>query len=249
MNTRGIILAAGRGSRLQRLTDARPKCLVELAGRPLLHWQVAALRGAGIREILVVRGYRAELIAGDFATCENPRWEQTHMVASLLCARDWLRAGPCVVSYSDIVYPAAALEALVSATAPLAILYDVNWRRLWERRFADPLSDAESFRIDAHGLVTEIGRKPRTIDDVQGQYMGLLRFTPAVLAWIDELAVRDGLDLDRTDMTTLLGRLLAAGRSVQGVPWTGAWCEVDNAADLAVASEIVAAGELSLVSA
>ena len=46
---KAIILAAGRGSRLLSLTEDRPKCLVEAGGKPLLAWQIEALRGAGIQ--------------------------------------------------------------------------------------------------------------------------------------------------------------------------------------------------------
>ena len=45
---KGIILAAGRGSRMGVLTDERPKCLTVLAGRTLLEWQIEAMRKAGI---------------------------------------------------------------------------------------------------------------------------------------------------------------------------------------------------------
>ena len=51
---RAIILAAGRGSRMGSLTDRVPKCLVSLAGRPLLEWQKAALRKAGIDTVALI---------------------------------------------------------------------------------------------------------------------------------------------------------------------------------------------------
>ena len=59
-----IILAAGRGSRMRELTDTKPKCLLELAGRPLLHWQLDALRDAGVERIVLVRGYAAHTLVG-----------------------------------------------------------------------------------------------------------------------------------------------------------------------------------------
>ena len=61
---KAIILAAGRGSRMKNMTDERPKCLVELGGKPLLEYQLTALRQAGINEIAVVTGYRRELLVG-----------------------------------------------------------------------------------------------------------------------------------------------------------------------------------------
>ena len=85
----GIILAAGRGSRMKELTAEKPKCLLELAGKPLLHWQLAAMRRAGIEKSLVVRGYAGHCLQGDFETVENPRWENTNMLSSLLCAKDF----------------------------------------------------------------------------------------------------------------------------------------------------------------
>src|SRR5437899_3286230 len=70
---RAIILAAGRGKRLGPLGDGRPKCLVELSGKPLIERQVAALRGGGVSEIGIVRGYRADGLARDRAIARPAR--------------------------------------------------------------------------------------------------------------------------------------------------------------------------------
>ena len=59
---RAVILAAGRGSRMGHLGDDRPKCLIELEGKPLIERQIAALRRGGVDEIEIVRGFRAEMI-------------------------------------------------------------------------------------------------------------------------------------------------------------------------------------------
>ncbi|MBF0332830.1 MAG: phosphocholine cytidylyltransferase family protein [Alphaproteobacteria bacterium] len=233
---RAIILAAGRGSRLGELTGDRPKCLVELFGQPLLRTQITALREGGVDEIAVVRGYRGETLDG-FGTAffENPRWSETNMVMSLAAAAPWLREEPCVVSYSDIFYPPDLVRRLASTTAAIAIAYDVNWRALWSRRFADPLSDAETFAVDESGLVVEIGAKPRRFEEVRGQYMGLLRIAPQGWAWIEALLAEIGPPAaDRLDMTGLLGRLVAAGKPIQGVPFDGVWGEVDSPSDIAV---------------
>lgn len=234
---KAIILAAGRGSRMKTLTEERPKCLVELYGRPLLEWQLAALKDAGIGEIAIVTGYKRELLAGrGLVEFQNPRWAETNMVASLACAGEWLRDEPCIVSYSDIFYEASAPSLLMETDAELAITYDPNWRVLWESRFEDPLSDAETFKMDPSGVLLEIGQKPARIEDIQGQYMGLLRFTPA--AWIKVEALRESLDehmRDRLDMTGMLQRLIVGhGARIHALPYEGRWGEVDSAEDLAV---------------
>ncbi|MBS1189594.1 MAG: putative sugar nucleotidyltransferase [Rhodocyclaceae bacterium] len=232
---KAILLAAGRGSRMKDLTDDRPKCLVEIHGKPLLEWQRAALKEAGIDEIGIVTGYRREMLANrGMREFNNPRWEQTNMVTSLACAQDWLENEPCIVSYSDIFYSADAVRTLMRSDAALAITYDPDWRQLWEKRFADPLLDAETFRLNPDGTLAEIGSQPQTLGEIEGQYMGLLRISPA--AWAEIRRIRTALPQewqDRMHMTGTLQRVIEAGRiPIVPLPYRGEWGEVDSAEDL-----------------
>jgi choline kinase len=234
---KAIILAAGRGSRMKNLTEERPKCLVELRGKALLDWQLEALHGAGITDIAIVTGYKRELLAGrGLVEFHNPRWAETNMVSSLACAQDWLQSVPCVVSYSDIFYSPVAVKSLMDCQASLAVTYDPNWLELWTRRFGDPLLDAETFRLTTEHTLAEIGNKPKSVAEVQGQYMGLLRFTPD--GWAEVLRVRSGLaseQCDKMHMTGTLQKVLDAGRvTIVAVPYSGEWGEVDSAEDLVV---------------
>jgi len=234
---KAIILAAGRGSRMKSLTDERPKCMVELRGKTLLAWQLEALRGAGISEIAVVTGYKRELLASqELVEFHNPRWAQTNMVSSLACAEAWLQQEPCIVSYSDIFYSPVAVQSLMSCKASLAVTYDPNWLELWTERFGDPLLDAETFRMTGAGQLAEIGNKPTSVDDIQGQYMGLLRFTPE--GWAEVVRLRSALtpqQCDKVHMTNTLQQVIEAGRvAIQAVEYTGEWGEVDSAEDLFV---------------
>lgn len=248
MNTAGVILAAGRGSRMRDLTADRPKCLVELAGKPLLSWQLAAL--SGIDEILIVRGYRGEMLAEYGETAENPLWESTNMLSSLLCAapftqRFFASGGErLVVSYSDIVYPKAHVEKALAAKEYIAIAYDTLWEKLWRLRFADPLADAETFR-ERDGRLLEIGGRTRDINDIQGQYMGLLSFNAA--GWQTLLAVCGelGEKVAKTDMTAFLRYLLAKNIPIEAVPVNGKWCEADSGEDIRLYENALANGEWS----
>lgn len=233
---KAIILAAGRGSRMKNLTDECPKCLVELRGKSLLDWQLQALHEAGITDIAIVTGYKRELLAGRGGVeFHNPRWAETNMVSSLACAAEWLEAEPCIVSYSDIFYDAGAVTALMNCPAKLAVTYDANWHALWAKRFGDPLLDAETFRLKMDGTVAEIGNKPKTVEEVEGQYMGLLRFTPD--GWSEVVRIRSTLpaeQCDRMHMTGTLQKVIEAERvPVAAVPYRGEWGEVDSADDLA----------------
>ncbi len=247
---RALILAAGRGSRMGALAGDRPKCMVELANRPLIRRQIAALRGGGISTIGIVRGYLGNMIdIEDTTYFENPRWAETNMVMSLATAATWLRSDSLVVSYADIFFGRDVVRDLTASSGDLVVAYDPSWRSLWTRRFVDPLSDAESFRIDARGNLTEIGRRTTHIDDIEGQYMGLLKFTPeawraveAVLAAVDE-KTREGID-----MTTLLRTLLDSGFPIKTVGITGQWGEIDSSGDLELYEKMIRDGELCLES-
>ena len=237
---RAIILAAGRGSRMKKLTDESPKCLVELSGRPLLELQLEALREAGIEEIAIVTGYKQELLNNrGLVGFNNPRWAETNMVSSLACAEEWLQSEACIVSYSDIFYSSSAVKSLMDSMADLAVTYDPNWLKLWTQRFGDPLLDAETFCLKPDGSLAEIGNKPKTAEEVQGQYMGLLRFTPK--GWAEIQRIRSALasvERDQMHMTGTLQKVIIENQiPIKAIPYELSWGEIDSAEDLKVYQE------------
>jgi choline kinase len=247
---RAVILAAGRGSRLGPLSKDRPKCLVELAHKPLIQRQIAALRGGGISTIGIVRGYLGNMInVEDITYFENPRWGETNMVMSLATAAAWLRSHSVVVSYADIFYGRDVVRQVAASSGDLVVAYDRSWRSLWTRRFVDPLSDAETFRTDGRGNLIEIGRRTTQIEEIEGQYMGLLKFSPH--AWRAIEAVLGAVDpktRDAMDMTTLLRALLDLGFPITTVGIAGHWGEIDSSGDLELYEKMIQDGDLCVES-
>ncbi len=236
MNVKAVVLAAGRGSRLKSMTDLRPKCLVEVAGKPLLSWQMDALKGAGIDDITLVGGYLAPMLEPfGCPVVINERWCETNMVSSLLCAGSLLESSSTVVSYSDILYPADHVRALMADDADIALTFDQDWLSLWQRRFDDPLGDAETFAVNDDGEVLEIGLKTDDISRIEGQFMGLLKFSPQ--GWRKTAELLKTLDQkenksDRMDMTGLMMTLIQNSIRVKGVRVHGRWCECDSQNDI-----------------
>lgn len=250
---RAVILAAGEGTRLRPHTLDRPKCLVPLRGRPLLEWQSAALAAAGIDDVLVVTGYRAEMIRSlGYRTVHNDAYATTNMVASLMCAAAAFDgADDVLIAYGDLVYEPRLVRALVEHDAPRAITVDTAWRKLWELRMEDPLADAETLKIAANGDLVELGRKPKTYDDIDAQYMGLIRVAASAAEEfvdryraLDPAAAYDGRDLANMYMTSYLQHLIDAGSTVAAVPVDGGWLEVDTLDDLARYESLADAGQL-----
>lgn len=234
---KAIILAAGRGSRLEDVTDDKPKCLTILKDKPLIQWQLESLKKAGIKEIAIVRGYLKEKINFDNVTYfDNDEWESTNMVMTLVRASEWLKTEECLVFYSDIIYTSKTIKNLMSIEGPLVIPYNTNWKKLWEQRFEDPLVDAESFLIDDKYHVNEIGMKTNSYDNIQGQYMGIIKFTPEGFSWI--LEILDQLEdaiRRKIDFTSILSEILKNGKVILGMPSDELWLEIDNKKDLILA--------------
>lgn len=225
-------------------TAAQPKVLTMLAGRTLLEWKQVALNAAGIAQICALTGYRGDTIANTGVHCiHNPRWASTNMVGTLLCADAVLsRPGRTLVCYGDVVFHPGIVETALDTAGDIVLPYDRRWRTLWEARFDDPLGDAESF-IERGGQLVEIGRRARHLDEIEGQFMGLLLITESGWAAIrGELSRLASADIDLLETTSLLRQLIQAGTAIRTVPCDGRWCEVDSQSDIQRYTELLAKG-------
>ena len=238
-----LIVAAGRGSRLGVHSDATPKCLTPFAGSRLLDLQLSVLRGAGLKDIHLVRGYLGEQLDGlGLILWDNPDWAATNMVASMLCARPVLESGDDVIlAYGDIVYEEKVLEALLADDSKAGVIVDRGWLKLWSLRSDDPLLDAESLRLDEAGDIIDIGSKVRNLEEIEAQYIGLMRFSAeACRDLLDLLDVAmepcggiKGKPVAKCYMTDLLQAHIDNGGKLHAVPIDGGWIEVDTDKDLA----------------
>ncbi|MDC1069405.1 phosphocholine cytidylyltransferase family protein [Flavobacteriales bacterium] len=230
--SRAIILAAGRGSRMKEHTKEKPKCLNILANDTLLNWQLKSLNEGGVDKVIVVNGYKAELIKGDFEIVKNERWSETNMVASLFCVTS--NKEDSIISYSDIVYKSKHIKALKKAEGDIIITADLNWKELWSLRFEDPLDDAETFKSSGN-VLKHIGGKTNDITEIEAQYMGLLKLTK--IGWNTMKKVYKSFSKnkqDKLDMTAMINELLKKKIEVNIVFVEGGWCESDSYSDIEV---------------
>ncbi len=204
-------------------------------------------------DVSVVTGYRAEQIVIGGRRFHNDRYEVTNMVTSLMVAREQFDGTDDVlIAYGDIVYEPALVDALAASGATVAVAVDRTWRELWDLRMDDPLADAETLRTDGAGHLRELGRVPRSYDDIEGQYVGLIRVRadaapdwPARYDALDPAGPYEGKDRDHMYMTAFLQLLIDDGVPVDAVMVDGGWLEVDTLADLEAYERLHAAGTLA----
>lgn len=244
-------MAAGQGSRLRPFTDHVPKCMVEAAGKPILEWHLDVLEKTGVENIVLVAGYKQEKIVDDRVTkVTNERYETTNMIQSLFCAEDSL-SGNVIIAYGDIVYSQEVLKALMDDPGDVVIACDEGWYSYWSERFEDPLSDAETFKKSGDGKVLSLGKKTTRLEDVEGQYIGLIKLSDRGCKLIKKTysdaleneadlnnVWSSGRSLDQAYMTDLLNFLALNGelhyKSIQR-----GWIEVDDHADLEIARVLI----------
>ncbi len=240
-----VILAAGRGSRLGHLTDAKPKCLTVVDGRTLLEWMLSALFQAGIERVLIVGGYGYDSLGSyrspTVSTLRYAQWADSNMLGTLQAAAAWLALKPCLIAYSDIAASPAHLATLHAATGDIVVANNTLWQTLWAERFQDPLNDAENFASDA-GILRKIAGHATHISEIGGQFMGLVKTTPNGWAQLNALLADDPILARKGDTTKLLARALDAGTLIHVVDCEGAWIEIDSEADLRTVESGMAKG-------
>jgi choline kinase len=222
--------------------------MVAIAGRPIIEWQVEMFRDRGIDEIAIVKGYAAESVIDlGLREYQNADYQSTNMVYSLFCADDFL-VGDVIVSYADILYSQHVLNLALNSSGPVSVVVDLDWERYFAERFGgNAFEDAESLMMDVTGGITSIGKPAPTPEEVQAQYIGLIKFTEAGIDSIRSI-YSDSLTSDRpigwgrmlkqAYMTDLLQEAVLRGLRVTAVPIHGGWVEVDTLDDYEIANRV-----------
>ena len=171
---RAIILAAGKGVRLNGTAGELPKCLVKVGGLTLVERQIQALRSAGIDQIVIVIGHGAdrvrEVCGPGCIYVENLEYASTNSLFSLWLARDFLTDG-FVVLNADVLFHPQLLKALLASRYEDALLIEYSDGQ------AQPLGEEEMKVCVREGCVADISKAidPRTAD---GENVGIVKFGP-----------------------------------------------------------------------
>jgi choline kinase len=210
-----VILAGGVGSRLQKLTGGKPKCLAEIGGRPLILHQLEALADHGVGPVLLVVGYEHEairaVVGGRVDYVLNERFRETNSLYSLLLAREWIK-GPFVLLNSDLLFDPQILGRLLEEPGNV-LAYDSTSSQGHEQ--------------------TKVAIRERKITDLgkdlpnasaRGESLGLLKFdaegATAMLETAQQLIAHDNEQAWVIEATRAVCKIVPIySVNIAGLPW------------------------------
>jgi choline kinase len=239
-----IILAAGQGTRLKPYTNNVPKCMVKFKQKPIIDYILETAKNCKIDKIAIIGGYKIEILKNylkdkNISFFNNKNFETTNMVHSLFCSKKFMD-DDLIISYSDIIYKKSVLKKLISSDYDFSVVIDKEWRKLWELRMENPLEDAETLKIFDNNII-EIGKKPKTYYDIQGQYIGLFKISKKIVNQIikyyfslDTNSYYDEKNFDNMYMTSFIQLVLDNLLKVKPIFIEGGWIEIDSINDLKI---------------
>jgi choline kinase len=219
---KAIILAAGVGKRLWSITQHRPKCLIEIGGKTLLHRYLEALASLGIQRADIVVGYKREMIcAAVEANACGVRVnflvnEQFHRgsISSLWIARTVLDDDVLVMD-ADVLFHREILRRLVQSSFPNALLMDETVKQTGE----------ECMVVVEGNRVIALTKQMPARYDLAGEGVGFLKVRHAdtlhVVASLRSFVDREAWQMEYEDALVEFFRAVKVGHEViGGLPWT-----------------------------
>jgi phosphoenolpyruvate phosphomutase len=250
-----VILAAGFEPQLLPLIADRPKTMLEVKSRTLLERQVEALRRCGVRDIVVVRGYRKDRITlPGLRFVDNDRFAETGELHSLFGAEPEID-GPFVLLYGDILFDPAILVRLLQTGADVAVVVDRAFHDAYRSGMALPAAPldlvvTETAPSGRRFVAPEGGSRVLRIGpevtpaEAHGEFIGMGMFSAAGAATLKavhaELVASRAEGVERASVTHILQALVDRGHPVVAVDIHKGWMEIDTVEDYRrVCAEIV----------
>jgi dTDP-glucose pyrophosphorylase len=240
---KALILAGGRGKRLEERSAERNKCMIEFSGKPLIEWSLENCVGAGLEEIVVVVGYLAEQIVNHYGTSYQGiriryaiQREQRGLVNAIETAAPFLASSDFMLMLADEIllepHHAAMVERFrgggVFALCGLTIAPDREAVRKTYAVFEDE-----------HGRILRLVEKPRrAINQYQGT--GNCIFANGILDYIEYTPISQARN--EKELPDLIQCAIDDGHLVQSFLVGGRYININTAEDVHLAEDAVGVG-------
>jgi len=240
---KAIILAAGRGSRLGKITANIPKGMIKVFGKTLIERQIEVYRNNGISDITIVTGYKSKIINFSGITCiKNQNFAVTNINESFFCAREKL-LDSIIASYTDIIFEKNIIQQMLKFSGDIGVAVNLNWKKNYEGRTLHPPSEAENVLIE-NGKIIRIQKNiSKQLPTQQiGEFLGIMTLSKnGVKILLEEyLKLKENHhgkfhtsnSLEEAYLTDMLQELINLGYEVSPIIVDGKWHEIDTPQDL-----------------
>ena len=221
--TKAVILAAGRGKRMRELTNDIPKPMVQVRGKPIVEYIIEGLRDAGIEHVLLVVGYRKEIVidyfgkGSDFGVqidyIEQVTQDGTGRVVEL--ARNFCDSNPFILSYGDIlVDPSCYVPLTHSMEAEIVVTV---------RRMDDITKGGAVYLNDAFEVVDLCEKQLPGEVHTPWYNAGIYTFKHSIFPYVARLEKSPRGEYELTDAIRAAAK---EGRKVKAIEIKGKWADV-----------------------
>ena len=239
-DTSAIVLAASRGHELGELTEHQPKTMVAVQGKPILSHIVDAYNAVGIKDIVVVRGYKKETVnLPNLTYVDNDDFADTGELDSLLKALQ-SRTGPArstIISYGDVLFNKYIPQSLCQENDDCVIFVDSNWQEQTSYArlggFTECTIPNSRRAFNAKIYLKQIGSNiPQA--RIHGVCMGFLKVSPGATTLITDIIVELLVDPAnrKATISQLLQELLRRQYPVRVLYTAGHWLDINSLDDV-----------------
>ncbi|HYY34760.1 MAG TPA: sugar phosphate nucleotidyltransferase [Candidatus Binatia bacterium] len=221
---KAVVLAAGRGTRMRELTNALPKPMIEVRGKPVLQHIVEGLRDAGVRRVLIIVGYHAETVRNFFGDGRRLNVKIEYAIQTVQdgtgrvvnLARSFVGDSAFILSYGDILISPANYERVVDLPNNVEALITVTR--------GEDVSKGGAVFVNEQMELLDLREKPKLGEPTSPWYnAGLYAFRPSIFEFVARLKPSPRGEYELTDA---IRDLAHSGKKVNAVELTGEWADV-----------------------
>jgi choline kinase len=247
---KAIIIAAGEGSRMGKLTQNIPKPLVMINGKSIIERQLSILKQNGILDIIIITGPHHEKFNFEkIKYIRDDNFLEHDQLGSLISAKKEI-SGDVILLFADIIFENSVITKILESNSDISIAVDMNWERTYASRPNSSFDDADKVRFE-QGNLSRIF-KTMTEEDKKfeiGEFIGLMKLSKngskqlvdcyEKIQDIHKGKFHDALSLKKAKLVDLLQELIENKIKIDAIPITGKWYEIDTEEDLEIAKKFV----------
>ncbi len=221
---KAVVLAAGRGTRMRGLTTDLPKPMIDVRGKPVLQHIVEGLREAGVREFLIIVGYRADAVRNFFGDGSRYSIEIQYATQAVQdgtgrvvdLARNFAGDSPFVLNYGDILVDPGNYKRLLNLPHDVEAIISVTQ--------GEDVSKGGAVFLNEEMELVDLREKSKPGEPTSPWYnAGIYTFRPSIFDFTAKLKPSPRGEYELTDAIRDLAKY---GKKVKALELTGEWADV-----------------------